>query len=100
MFAFAEPEQSEALHEGMLGIEEEIFEASASRTGVVDIGTGDLGGAAYRQVRPEAWMPGRGAYGEITSPPTPRLPGPPAADPLPQRQQAVPQLLHTLNGTP
>jgi seryl-tRNA synthetase len=34
---------------------------------VLDIASGDLGGPAYRKFDLEAWMPGRGAYGEITS---------------------------------
>ena len=34
---------------------------------VVDTATGDLGGPAYRKFDLEAWMPGRGEYGEVTS---------------------------------
>ncbi|MGA0295492.1 MAG: aminoacyl--tRNA ligase-related protein, partial [bacterium] len=34
---------------------------------VVDICTGDLGSPAYRKYDLEAWMPGRGKWGEITS---------------------------------
>ncbi|MEX1368388.1 MAG: aminoacyl--tRNA ligase-related protein, partial [Nannocystaceae bacterium] len=32
-----------------------------------DTATGDLGGPAYRKYDLEAWMPGRGDYGEVTS---------------------------------
>ena len=99
MFAFAEPEQSEALHEEMLGIEEEIFGGLGVPYRVVDICTGDLGGAAYRKYDLEAWMPGRGAYGEITSTSN-------TTDYQARRLQiryrrdgGRPQLLHTLNGT-
>jgi seryl-tRNA synthetase len=99
MFAFAEPEQSEALHEEMLGIEEEIFGGLGIPYRVVDICTGDLGGAAYRKYDLEAWMPGRGAYGEITSTSN-------TTDYQARRLQiryrtdgGRPQLLHTLNGT-
>jgi seryl-tRNA synthetase len=34
---------------------------------VVDTATGDLGGPAYRKFDLEAWMPGRGEWGEVTS---------------------------------
>ncbi len=99
MFAFAEPEQSEALHEEMVAIEEEIFAGLGLPYRVVDICTGDLGGAAYRKYDLEAWMPGRGAYGEITSTSN-------TTDYQARRLQiryrkdgGRPQLLHTLNGT-
>jgi seryl-tRNA synthetase len=99
MFAFAEPDQSESLHEEMLGIEEEIFGGLGIPYRVVDICTGDLGGAAYRKYDLEAWMPGRGAYGEITSTSN-------TTDYQARRLQiryrrdgGRPHLLHTLNGT-
>ena len=99
MFTFATPEQSEAMHEEMLGIEEEIFQGLGIPYRVVDICTGDLGGAAYRKYDLEAWMPGRNAYGEITSTSN-------TTDYQARRLQIRyrktgdrPQLLHTLNGT-
>ena len=99
MFAFTTPEQSEAMHEEMLGIEEEIFQGLGIPYRVVDICTGDLGGAAYRKYDLEAWMPGRDAYGEITSTSN-------TTDYQARRLQiryrkegGRPQLLHTLNGT-
>jgi seryl-tRNA synthetase len=99
MFTFAKPEQSDALHEEMLGIEEEIFGGLGIPYRVVDICTGDLGGAAYRKYDLEAWMPGRDAYGEITSTSN-------TTDYQARRLQiryrkngGRPQLLHTLNGT-
>lgn len=70
MFAFALPEQSEALHAELLAIEEEIFQGLELPYRVVDIAAGDLGGPAYRKFDIEAWMPGRGekgGYGEVTS---------------------------------
>ena len=99
MFAFAEPEQSETLHEEMVGIEEEIFQGLGLPYRVVDICTGDLGGAAYRKYDLEAWMPGRDAYGEVTSTSN--------TTDYQARRLAIryrknggrPQLLHTLNGT-
>ncbi|MDR2481527.1 MAG: serine--tRNA ligase [Spirochaetaceae bacterium] len=69
MFVFCLPEQSEALHEELRLIEEEIFSGLEIPFRVVDICTGDLGAPAYRKWDIEAWMPGRngGEYGEVTS---------------------------------
>ena len=99
MFAFATPEGSEAIHEEMVGIEERIFQGLGLPYRVVDICTGDLGGAAYRKYDLEAWMPGRDAYGEVTSTSN-------TTDYQARRLKirfrkdgGRPQLLHTLNGT-
>lgn len=67
LFAFTTPEQSELMHERLLAIEEEIFQALKIPYRVLDIASGDLGGPAYRKFDLEAWMPGRDAFGEITS---------------------------------
>lgn len=67
LFAFTTPEQSEAMHARLLAIEEEIFQALKIPYRVLDIASGDLGGPAFRKFDLEAWMPGRGAHGEITS---------------------------------
>ncbi|MBQ4202808.1 MAG: serine--tRNA ligase, partial [Thermoguttaceae bacterium] len=67
MFVFCLPEQSEAFHQELLGIEREIFDELEIPYQVVDTATGDLGGPAYRKYDIEAWMPGRNAYGEVTS---------------------------------
>jgi seryl-tRNA synthetase len=100
MFAFTTSEQSEAMHEEMLSIEEEIFQGLGLPYRLVDICTGDLGGAAYRKYDLEAWMPGRNAYGEVTSTSN--------TTDYQARRLAIryrkngggrPQLVHTLNGT-
>lgn len=70
MFAFSTPEQSGAIHQEMLEIEEELFGELGLPYRVLDIATGDLGGPAHRKYDIEAWMPGRGEggeYGEVTS---------------------------------
>ncbi|MFN0051641.1 MAG: aminoacyl--tRNA ligase-related protein, partial [Planctomycetales bacterium] len=70
MFAFTRPDQSEAIHEKIVGIEESLFQGLNIPYQVIDTCTGDLGGPAYRKFDLEAWMPGRGAageYGEVTS---------------------------------
>src|SRR5947207_4451226 len=70
MFPFCVPEQSEAIHQELLRIEESIFQGLGLPYQVIDTCTGDLGGPAYRKYDLEAWMPGRGEdgeYGEVTS---------------------------------
>jgi seryl-tRNA synthetase len=70
MFVFCDPEQSDAIHQELLGIEEEVFQGLGLPYQVIDTCTGDLGGPAYRKFDLEAWMPGRGEkgeYGEVTS---------------------------------
>ena len=70
MFAFAKPEDSDAIHEEFVEIEEELFQGLEVPFRVVDVCTGDLGAPAYRKYDLEAWMPGRGEkgdWGEITS---------------------------------
>jgi seryl-tRNA synthetase len=99
MFAFTTPVQSEGLHAEMLDIEERIFQGLGLPYRVVDICTGDLGGAAYRKFDLEAWMPGRNDHGEVTSTSN-------TTDYQARRLRircrkdgGRPQLLHTLNGT-
>jgi seryl-tRNA synthetase len=75
MFVYCLPEQSEAFHEELRSIEEEIFSGLEIPFRVVDTCTGDLGAPAYRKWDLEAWMPGRanppsrngGEWGEVTS---------------------------------
>ncbi len=99
MFAFTTPEGSEEIHNEMVEIEERIFQGLGLPYRVVDICTGDLGGAAYRKYDLEAWMPGRDDFGEVTSTSN--------TTDYQARRLAIryrkeggrPQLLHTLNGT-
>jgi seryl-tRNA synthetase len=67
MFAFCHPDDSEAIHQRIVGIEEKIYQELGVPYRVVDICTGDLGAPAYRKFDLEAWLPGRGQWGEITS---------------------------------
>ncbi|MBN1908780.1 MAG: serine--tRNA ligase, partial [Pirellulales bacterium] len=67
MFAFTLPEQSDAMLEQLRDVECRLFDALEIPYRVVDTATGDLGGPAYRKYDLEAWMPGRGEYGEVTS---------------------------------
>jgi seryl-tRNA synthetase len=70
MFVIARPEDSEAIHAEILGIEEAIFQALEVPYRVIDVAAGDLGAPAYRKFDLEAWLPGRGdggTWGEVTS---------------------------------
>ncbi len=70
MFVIARPEDSEAVHEELLRIEERIFGLLELPYRVIDVASGDLGAPAYRKYDIEAWMPGRGEdgdWGEVTS---------------------------------
>jgi seryl-tRNA synthetase len=70
MFAITRPEDSDAMHERLLALEERIYQGLELPYRVVDIAAGDLGAPAYRKFDVEAWMPGRGergGWGEISS---------------------------------
>jgi len=70
MFAFTRPEDSEAMHERIVGIEEDLYRDLEIPVRVIDVASGDLGAPAYRKYDLEAWMPGRGEggeWGEVTS---------------------------------
>src|SRR5215213_7902712 len=99
MFAFTMPKQSEGLHAEMLEIEERIFQGLGLPYRVVDICTGDLGGAAYRKFDLEAWMPGRNDYGEVTSTSNTTDYQARRLRIRHRRDGGRTQLLHTLNGT-
>jgi seryl-tRNA synthetase len=67
MFAFTLPDQSEAMLDHICQLECRLFDGLEVPYRVVDTATGDLGGPAYRKFDLEAWMPGRGEWGEVTS---------------------------------
>ncbi len=105
LFAFTEGELevSSVMHERLLAIEEEIFQGLEIPYRVLDIASGDLGGPAYRKFDLEAWMPGRGNWGEITS--TSNCTDYQARRlkiryrPASEGGKAKPQMAHMLNGT-
>jgi len=70
MFAIVRPEDSEAMHDELVAIEERILQALEIPYRVIDIASCDLGAPAYRKFDIEGWMPMRGDagdYGEVTS---------------------------------
>lgn len=67
MFAFTLPDDSEAMLEHLRDLECRLFDGLGIPYRIVDTATGDLGGPAYRKYDLEAWLPGRGGFGEVTS---------------------------------
>ncbi|CAL9114210.1 unnamed protein product [Musa textilis] len=67
MFIFCRPEESNLYHEELIAIEEDLFSSLGLHFKTLDMATGDLGAPAYRKFDVEAWMPGLGRYGEISS---------------------------------
>ncbi len=67
MFAFTLPGDSDAMLDHLRDLQCRLFDGLGLPYRVVDTATGDLGGPAYRKFDLEAWMPGRGGFGEVTS---------------------------------
>lgn len=73
MFVYCKPEESEAIHQELLGIEREICDGLGLSYRVIDIASADLGGPAYRKFDIEAFMTMKGGegtqgdFGEVTS---------------------------------
>ncbi|XP_057787839.1 serine--tRNA ligase, chloroplastic/mitochondrial isoform X2 [Salvia miltiorrhiza] len=67
MFVLCRPEESDTFHEELISIEEDLFSSLGLHFKTLDMATEDLGAPAYRKFDVEAWMPGLGRYGEISS---------------------------------
>ncbi|PSC75103.1 aspartate aminotransferase [Micractinium conductrix] len=67
MFVVCTPEQSDALHQQLLELEVGMYAELGLHFQVLDMASHDLGAPAYRKFDIEAWMPGMGRYGEISS---------------------------------
>lgn len=67
MYAFTLPEQSQEIHEKLLAIEEEIWQAIGIPYHVINIATGDLGAPAAKKYDIEYWSPVDEKYRELTS---------------------------------
>ena len=67
MFTFVDASDSQAEHERLLAIEEEILGALGIPYRVVNIAVDDLGNSAAKKYDLEAWLPGQGRFRELTS---------------------------------
>ncbi|XP_018564752.1 serine--tRNA ligase, mitochondrial [Anoplophora glabripennis] len=67
MFIVSTPEKSDEALEDIRILQEENFESLGLHFQVLDMPPHELGAQAYRKYDIEAWMPGRGLYGEISS---------------------------------
>ncbi|KAI7865533.1 hypothetical protein BDF14DRAFT_1013230 [Spinellus fusiger] len=67
LFAVTTFEQSDAMMEEFRELQEEMFTELGLCFRVLDMPTEELGASAYRKYDMEAWMPGRNAWGEISS---------------------------------
>jgi seryl-tRNA synthetase len=67
MFSFVDPDESQAEHERILAIEEEILGELGLPYRVVNIAVTDLGNSAAKKYDCEAWLPSQGRYRELTS---------------------------------
>ena len=67
MVCFCKPEESEALHDSMVAMEEEIWQSLGIPYHKLNVCSGDLGNPAMKKHDLEAWMPGQEKYREITS---------------------------------
>lgn len=67
MYIFCLPEDSPSMHEKILAVEEEIWQALGVPYHVVNIAAGDLGAPAAKKYDIEYWSPVDAKYRELTS---------------------------------
>ena len=67
MYCFCLPEQSKEIHEKILAIEEEIWQALKIPYHIINIAAGDLGAPAAKKYDLEYWSPVNQKYQELTS---------------------------------
>lgn len=67
MYVFCLPEDSKKIHERILAIEEEIWQAIGIPYHVINIAAGDLGSPAAKKYDLEYWSPVNQKYQELTS---------------------------------
>lgn len=67
MYAFTKPEESVAMHQRILAIEEELWQALDVPYHIINIASGDLGAPAAKKYDLEYWSRVDGKYRELTS---------------------------------
>lgn len=66
-FVYCKPEDAEAEHQRLLGLERQMLAAIEVPYRIIDVAAGDLGSSAARKFDCEAWVPTQGTYRELTS---------------------------------
>ncbi len=67
MFVYTAPEDAEAEHLRLVGLQERMLQDLGLSYRVIDVAAGDLGSSAARKYDVEAWVPTQNAYRELTS---------------------------------
>lgn len=67
LFCWSKPEESEKLLESLKDFQIDIITSLGLTAKVLNMPANDLGASAYKKYDIEAWMPGRGTFGEVTS---------------------------------
>ncbi|TCD54624.1 serine--tRNA ligase [Alloscardovia theropitheci] len=67
MFTYVKQEDSQAEHQRLLGMEQEMLAKVEVPYRIIDTAAGDLGSSAARKFDCEAWVPTQGRYRELTS---------------------------------
>ena len=99
MYIFCLPEQSKALHEKILQIEQEIWQAIGIPYHIINIAAGDLGAPAAKKYDIEYWSPVNQKYQELTSCSNCTDFQARSLNIRVRRQDGTIDVLHTLNGT-
>lgn len=99
MYAFCLPEQSRALHEKILSIEEDIWQSLNIPYHIINIAAGDLGAPAAKKYDLEYWSPVNQKYQELTSCSNCTDFQARAVNCRVRRKDGKIEFVHTLNGT-
>ena len=99
MYVFCLPEKSPEMHEMILNIEEEIYQALNIPYHIINIAAGDLGAPAAKKYDIEYWSPVDQCYREITSCSNCTDFQARNLNIRVRRQDGSVEVLHTLNGT-
>ncbi|KAK1228508.1 Serine--tRNA ligase, mitochondrial [Marasmius sp. AFHP31] len=67
LFTVTDGDSSERMMEDMRDVQQAILDGLKIPYRVLDMPTEELGASAYRKYDMEAWMPGRGGWGEVSS---------------------------------
>lgn len=99
MYAYTLPEQSVDMHERILAIEEELWQAIGIPYHVINIASGDLGAPASKKYDIEYWSKVDGNYRELTSCSNCTDFQARNLNIRVRRQDGTIEVVHTLNGT-